>query len=147
MAVTHLQTCSGTGVPNLPSLSMDAKNNDAAVLPPATRTYECKKCHRQFHSFQALGGHSSRCKMQFSDVGVRTVQKRSVTVGPHKCSICGRCLSTGQALGGHMTLHRRQTNNLGIKKPLDIDLNLPPPADDDEEEEVDVKLMMMKKKK
>ncbi|KAF3781018.1 hypothetical protein EJ110_NYTH37819 [Nymphaea thermarum] len=122
------QVCIGIGVPMLPSPtpSMDAKHDQSAVLPWATRMYEYKKCHRRFHLFQALGGHSSRCKMQSSDVGGLAVQKRP-------------CFLTGQALGGHMTLHRRSANNIGRNKPLDIDLNLPPPIDDHEEEESDVK--------
>ncbi|XP_049934269.1 zinc finger protein ZAT1-like [Nymphaea colorata] len=135
------KVCIGTGVLMLPfsTPSMDAKHDQSAILPSATRMYECKKCHCWFRSFHALCGHSSRCKMQSSDIGGLAVQKRPVTVGCHECSICGRCFLTGQALGGHMTLHMRTTNNVGRKKPLNIDLNLPPPADDHKEEESDVK--------
>uniref|UniRef100_A0A5K1EEA0 C2H2-type domain-containing protein n=1 Tax=Nymphaea colorata TaxID=210225 RepID=A0A5K1EEA0_9MAGN len=92
MEATHQQVCIKTGVPKLSSLSMDAIHDEAAVISSTTKMYECKKCHHQFRSFQALSGHSSRCK----DVGGRAVEKHPVMVGRHECSICRRCFPTRQ---------------------------------------------------
>ncbi|KAE8657865.1 zinc finger protein ZAT11-like [Hibiscus syriacus] len=77
--------------------------------------FECKTCHRQFSSFQALGGHCAshkRPKLAAEKANEETHSFLSLSTKPktHECSICGQEFSMGQALGGHMRRHRSTVN-------------------------------------
>ncbi|CAL5334239.1 unnamed protein product [Camellia sinensis] len=67
------------------------------------RVFACKTCNREFHSFQALGGHrASHKKPTRLMVQVQPPPKPK----KHECSVCGLEFATGQALGGHTRRHR-----------------------------------------
>ncbi|KAL7247561.1 hypothetical protein ACSBR2_002473 [Camellia fascicularis] len=67
------------------------------------RVFACKTCNRQFHSFQALGGHRASHKKP-----TRLMVQVQPPAKPkrHECSVCGLEFATGQALGGHTRRHR-----------------------------------------
>ncbi|XP_047320947.1 zinc finger protein ZAT9-like [Impatiens glandulifera] len=113
------------------------------------RVFTCKTCNRQFHSFQALGGHRAshnRLKQtpdrveatttthhDHDDIAIALVPVKHKT---HACTICGDEFPIGQALGGHMRRHRttnkraggESTETGGDKKRaiMRMDLNLTP---------------------
>ncbi|KAA8543937.1 hypothetical protein F0562_021886 [Nyssa sinensis] len=102
----------------------------------ASRVFECKTCHRQFASFQALGGHRASHKRP------KLIDQSELPSSPtkpkrHECSICGLEFAIGQALGGHMRRHRAATaeavpvmKKSGSKRVLCLDLNLTPYEND-----------------
>ncbi|XP_030529051.1 zinc finger protein ZAT11-like [Rhodamnia argentea] len=114
--------------------------------------FECKTCKRQFHSFQALGGHRTshkRQRLSESKVEGCTKLRLGSTVKPkmHECSICGLKLTNGQALGGHMRKHRAnilskvamnansvipvfRRSNSNNRRVMSLDLNLSPLEND-----------------
>lgn len=69
-------------------------------------TFNCKKCKRQFSSFQGLGGHMASHKKRKLMTGDFLNQLAHAVAKNHECSICGLKFGTGQALGGHMRRHR-----------------------------------------
>ncbi|TKY67322.1 Zinc finger protein ZAT11 [Spatholobus suberectus] len=71
--------------------------------------FKCKTCNRQFHSFQALGGHRAshkKLKLMASNLSCSTMTPKM-----HRCPICGLEFEIGQALGGHMRKHRAALND------------------------------------
>lgn len=83
--------------------------------------FECKKCNREFASFQALGGHCTshlRPKVRFNgidlDIGEKLHKELPTTTSRHVCGCCGKEFLTGQALGGHMRLHRASSPGLKL---------------------------------
>ncbi|XAR59017.1 hypothetical protein NMG60_11014629 [Bertholletia excelsa] len=79
----------------------------------SSRVFTCKKCNRQFPTFQALGGHcASHNKprpVARDMLGGQSPAKPKL----HVCSVCGLGFTTGQALGGHMRRHRAATGVVG----------------------------------
>ncbi|KAK1398542.1 Zinc finger protein 1 [Heracleum sosnowskyi] len=69
------------------------------------RIFKCRTCHRDFETFQALGGHTASHKRPKLGVGDIETDKQLV-MKAHKCSVCKQEFWTGQALGGHMRRHR-----------------------------------------
>ncbi|CAH9073055.1 unnamed protein product [Cuscuta europaea] len=83
-------------------------DDDRIPLLSGGRGFECKTCRRQFHTFQALGGHrASHKKPRVSAAGEESRSKKL-----HKCSICGLEFDKGQSLGGHMSKHRAKQQQL-----------------------------------
>jgi uncharacterized Zn-finger protein len=85
------------------SLSSNYLLNQMKKSKPAEGIFVCKTCHKEFASFQALGGHRTshnRQKTRAEGTDVKTKPKT------HECMICGMEFPMGQALGGHMRRHR-----------------------------------------
>ncbi|GFQ01969.1 zinc finger protein zat11 [Phtheirospermum japonicum] len=74
------------------------------------RVFTCKTCHRQFTSFQALGGHRASHKKPRLAAGEDQPPLSPPKPKSHECSICGLEFPIGQALGGHMRRHRSTVN-------------------------------------
>ncbi|KAF8053391.1 hypothetical protein N665_1422s0012 [Sinapis alba] len=68
------------------------------------RVFTCKTCLKEFHSFQALGGHRASHKNE----NLSSLMKKPKTPSSHPCPICGVEFPMGQALGGHMRKHRNE---------------------------------------
>lgn len=77
------------------------------------RVFTCKTCLKEFHSFQALGGHRASHKKPNNETlsGLMTAKKVKTT--SHPCPICGVEFPMGQALGGHMRRHRNENGGGG----------------------------------
>ncbi|CAN8253328.1 unnamed protein product [Cochlearia groenlandica] len=71
------------------------------------RVFTCKTCLKEFHSFQALGGHRASHKKPNNDTCPQTKKAKTTS---HTCPICGVEFPMGQALGGHMRRHRNESN-------------------------------------
>jgi C2H2-type zinc finger len=85
------------------SLSRDYLLNQRKKSKPTEGIFVCKTCHKEFASFQALGGHRTshnRQKTRAQGIDVKTKPKT------HECMICSMEFPMGQALGGHMRRHR-----------------------------------------
>ncbi|XP_023640155.1 zinc finger protein ZAT12 [Capsella rubella] len=78
------------------------------------RVFTCKTCLKEFHSFQALGGHRASHKKpnNNNNESVPSSLKKAKTTS-HPCPICGVEFPMGQALGGHMRRHRNETAAAG----------------------------------
>ena len=110
--------------------------------------FKCKTCHRQFLSFQALGGHRASHKkrklMMGADLSCQLPSSSTMKTKMHLCPICGLEFTVGQALGGHMRKHRNALNDdlvihdrravhksNGVRRfNLCLDLNLTPSEND-----------------
>jgi C2H2-type zinc finger len=108
------------------------KSSTSKIIGPDGRVlFRCQTCGRDFHSFQALGGHrASHKKLRLAqpknDYGTQTKEVVEEEKGEedllklrmnsfsmsmakariHQCTICGSEFTSGQALGGHMRRHR-----------------------------------------
>ncbi|KAG2311031.1 hypothetical protein Bca4012_025499 [Brassica carinata] len=71
------------------------------------RVFTCKTCLKEFHSFQALGGHRASHKKPNNET-LSGLIKKAKTPSSHPCPICGVEFPMGQALGGHMRKHRNE---------------------------------------
>lgn len=69
----------------------------------ADGVFECKMCRLLFATFQALGGHRTRCHMRGDRKAAGRPEKGGVC---HRCTVCGARFEMGQALGGHMRRHK-----------------------------------------
>ncbi|KAK4743104.1 hypothetical protein SAY87_001105 [Trapa incisa] len=115
------------------SSDVDLAGAAAGGSSPARRVFECKTCSRQFHSFQALGGHrASHKKPRLSHPDDHQGPESPEKPKTHECPVCGLEFAIGQALGGHMRRHRAvvgQHKADGDEMALTTTLNLlPPPA-------------------
>ncbi|VVB16642.1 unnamed protein product [Arabis nemorensis] len=78
------------------------------------RVFTCKTCLKEFHSFQALGGHrASHKKPNYNNENSSTGLIKKVKTTSHPCPICGVEFPMGQALGGHMRRHRNESGGGG----------------------------------
>ncbi|OWM82109.1 zinc finger protein AZF1-like [Punica granatum] len=99
--------------------------------PPPSATnngYKCSVCHREFHSYQALGGHKSSHKNKAvmedhqspgttapgpatsshnnsATKKLGSMNSMSNSTRTHQCSVCLKTFASGQALGGHKRRH------------------------------------------
>ncbi|KAJ4875116.1 Zinc finger protein ZAT12 [Raphanus sativus] len=78
----------------------------------AKRVFTCKTCLKEFHSFQALGGHRASHKKPNSE-NLSGLMKKTKASSSHPCPICGVEFPMGQALGGHMRRHRNESGGAG----------------------------------
>ncbi|CAH8297285.1 unnamed protein product [Eruca vesicaria subsp. sativa] len=78
----------------------------------AKRVFTCKTCLKEFHSFQALGGHRASHKKPNSE-SLSGLIKKTKASSSHPCPICGVEFPMGQALGGHMRRHRNESGGGG----------------------------------
>uniref|UniRef100_A0A1J3JK21 Zinc finger protein ZAT12 n=1 Tax=Noccaea caerulescens TaxID=107243 RepID=A0A1J3JK21_NOCCA len=76
------------------------------------RVFTCKTCLKEFHSFQALGGHRASHKKPNSE-NLSGQMKKAKASSSHPCPICGVEFPMGQALGGHMRRHRNESGSTG----------------------------------
>ncbi|CAN8244412.1 unnamed protein product [Cochlearia groenlandica] len=80
------------------------------------RVFTCKTCLKEFHSFQALGGHrashNKHSNETFFSSGL-VISSKKVKTTSHPCPICGVVFPMGQALGGHMRKHRKESTGGG----------------------------------
>ncbi|CAH2069390.1 unnamed protein product [Thlaspi arvense] len=76
------------------------------------RVFTCKTCLKEFHSFQALGGHRASHKKPNGENLSGGLMKKAKTASSHPCPICGVEFPMGQALGGHMRRHRNESGAL-----------------------------------
>lgn len=113
-----------------------SKSNTSKIIGLDGRVvYRCHTCGRDFHSFQALGGHrashkklrlaqpkndySSKTSMLDGEVvkeekeeedmlklSMNSFSKSIAKSRIHQCTICGSEFISGQALGGHMRRHK-----------------------------------------
>ncbi|KAL1208540.1 Zinc finger protein ZAT12 [Cardamine amara subsp. amara] len=74
------------------------------------RVFTCKTCLKEFHSFQALGGHRASHKKPNNETMSGLITTKKVKTTSHPCPICGVEFPMGQALGGHMRRHRNENN-------------------------------------
>ncbi|XP_009131970.2 zinc finger protein ZAT12 [Brassica rapa] len=72
------------------------------------RVFTCKTCLKEFHSFQALGGHRASHKKPNNNESLSGLVKKAKAPSSHPCPICGVEFPMGQALGGHMRRHRNE---------------------------------------
>ncbi|KAJ4907945.1 Zinc finger protein ZAT12 [Raphanus sativus] len=75
------------------------------------RVFTCKTCLKEFHSFQALGGHSASHKKHNNSENLSGMIKKAKAPSSHTCPICGVEFPMGQALGGHMRRHRNESGS------------------------------------
>lgn len=81
-------------------------NRAESRLSGPGRIFKCRTCHRDFATFQALGGHTASHKRPKLGLGDDIGTEKQLAVKAHTCSICKQEFWTGQALGGHMRRHR-----------------------------------------
>lgn len=90
--------------------------------------YKCKTCNKNFHSYQALGGHQTihrtrnssdqrilRCRQSSSSSSVPETESnfkllnlecsKNSPTKEYSCDICFKVFASGQALGGHKRSH------------------------------------------
>ncbi|KAJ0261394.1 Zinc finger protein ZAT12 [Hirschfeldia incana] len=79
------------------------------------RVFTCKTCLKEFHSFQALGGHRASHKKPNND---NETLKKTKAPSSHPCPICGVEFPMGQALGGHMRRHRNESGGALVTRAL-----------------------------
>ncbi|XP_010455559.1 PREDICTED: zinc finger protein ZAT12-like [Camelina sativa] len=80
------------------------------------RVFTCKTCLKEFHSFQALGGHRASHKKPINNSNETLSSSglvKKVKTTSHPCPICGVEFPMGQALGGHMRRHRNESGAAG----------------------------------
>ncbi|XP_016510140.1 uncharacterized protein LOC107827508 [Nicotiana tabacum] len=124
------------------------------------KKFECTICNKNFHSYQALGGHRASHK-NIENKGVDHIKlikncssesainekietnSGSKKLKNHECPICFKIFSSGQALGGHKRSHliadAKRHNNQAVEivqKPVPeirnfLDLNLPAPVEEE----------------
>ena len=88
-----------------------------------SRVFECKRCSRQFSSFQALGGHrASHKKSRLMMGGEESLDSSQLPHGSptkpkmHECSICGLEFAIWKALSGHMRRHKQSQVPLNLEE-------------------------------
>ncbi|KAG2297348.1 hypothetical protein Bca52824_044017 [Brassica carinata] len=79
------------------------------------RVFTCKTCLKEFHSFQALGGHRASHKKPDNN---NESLKKAKAPSSHPCPICGVEFPMGQALGGHMRRHRNESGGALVTRAL-----------------------------
>ncbi|KAF8082731.1 hypothetical protein N665_0809s0033 [Sinapis alba] len=83
------------------------------------RVFTCKTCLKEFHSFQALGGHRASHKKPNNDESLSgLMMKKTKAPSSHPCPICGVEFPMGQALGGHMRRHRNESGGALVTRAL-----------------------------
>ncbi|CAL9123426.1 unnamed protein product [Musa textilis] len=117
-------------VADVPTLLTLGGGGEETISVPSraspVRVFWCRTCHRQFPSFQALGGHRASHKKP------RLAEDRH----GHACSVCGLEFAVSQGLGGHMRQrcaggapHGLTEKKPGKRRGLWLDLNMPPSDD------------------
>ncbi|KAL3530703.1 hypothetical protein ACH5RR_010025 [Cinchona calisaya] len=136
----------------LSRLGNESGETTTTKTSPSGRVFECKTCKKQFHSFQALGGHRAshkkQLKLEMADLLLAAQQPNRKKPKKHECPICGLEFQMGQALGGHMRRHRSaidktaenhkimvpavvlKRSNSSNKRVFGLDLNLTPYEND-----------------
>ncbi|KAL3518245.1 hypothetical protein ACH5RR_020834 [Cinchona calisaya] len=88
-------------------LSQVGESTNSITTVPSDRVFKCKTCNKQFHTFQALGGHrASHKKIKLVAELLTQPSNSRRKAKKHECPICGLEFAMGQALGGHMRRHR-----------------------------------------
>ncbi|KAM7268880.1 hypothetical protein ACFE04_011046 [Oxalis oulophora] len=153
----------------LEQVQSDVKNHNSSSIKREFRDksqsdfnkrckFECHTCNKQFHSYQALGGHMTshnkkkiKSRYPIIDSSETTIEtgnlvdfgksdyncKRNSFPKGHECSICFKVFPSGQALGGHKRLHLVATpsNQIMDMEKSEVreffDLNLPAPVEEE----------------
>ncbi|RWW53005.1 hypothetical protein BHE74_00040531, partial [Ensete ventricosum] len=132
----EMESMNVADVPTL--LTLDGGGEETISVPSRAspvRVFWCKTCHRQFPSFQALGGHrASHKKPRLAED--RHGHPELAKPRAHECSVCGLEFAVSQALVGHMRWHcaggaphRLTEKKPGKRRGLWLDLNMPPSDD------------------
>ncbi|KFK27524.1 c2h2-type zinc finger protein [Arabis alpina] len=101
-------------------LSRVGQENNVEGGGDIKRVFTCKTCLKEFHSFQALGGHRASHKKpnNNNETNSSTGLIKKVKTTSHPCPICGVEFPMGQALGGHMRRHRNESGGALVTRAL-----------------------------